>query len=164
MNKGNMVIWFLIVVVVVVALIFFSGKKGDNYSPKNEVGDVSQNTNMENTKQLEGVKVTILKEGNGVEAKVGDTVSMNYTGTLLDGTVFDSNVLPKFGHVEPFEFTLGQNNVIQGWEIGVLGMKVGEKRKLEIKSDYAYGARGAGASIPPNADLNFEVELLVIKK
>jgi peptidylprolyl isomerase len=118
---------------------------------------------MQNTQQ-EGVQVTIIKEGSGDVAKSGDTVDMNYTGKLADGTVFDSNVDPKFGHVEPFSFTIGAGEVIQGWEVGVAGMKVGEKRTLIIAPEFAYGATGAGGVIPPNATISFEVELLGIKK
>ncbi|MCC6323873.1 FKBP-type peptidyl-prolyl cis-trans isomerase [Candidatus Nomurabacteria bacterium] len=97
-------------------------------------------------------------------AKNGDILSMNYTGRLTNGTVFDSNVDPKFGHVVPFEFRLGEGQVIRGWDEGLVGMKVGEKKTLNIPAEKAYGARGAGASIPPNSDLIFEVELLAIKK
>ena len=97
-------------------------------------------------------------------AKVGDVVSMNYTGTLEDGTVFDSNVDPKFGHVIPFEFTLGAGEVIPGWDKGIVGMKIGDKKSLVIPPEDAYGATGAGGVIPPNATLVFEVELLGIKK
>src|SRR3990167_2203091 len=96
-------------------------------------------------------------------AEAGNTVSVNYTGRLADGTVFDSNVDPKFGHVEPFEFTLGGGQVIKGWDVGIVGMKVGEKRNLAISPELAYGEAGAGAIIPPNATLNFEVELLSVK-
>ena len=95
--------------------------------------------------------------------KVGDVVSMNYTGTLEDGTVFDSNVDPKFGHVIPFEFTLGAGEVIPGWDKGIVGMKIGDKKSLVIPPEDAYGATGAGGVIPPNATLVFEVELLGIK-
>ena len=83
---------------------------------------------------------------------------MHYVGTLDDGTVFDSS----YNRGEPFEFILGSGRVIQGWDIGVLGMKVGEKRKLTIAPEFAYGSRAVG-SIPPNSRLTFEVELLEIK-
>ncbi|MFA6524611.1 MAG: FKBP-type peptidyl-prolyl cis-trans isomerase [Candidatus Paceibacterota bacterium] len=96
-------------------------------------------------------------------AKVGDVVSMNYTGTLADGTAFDSNVNPKFNHVEPFEFTLGAGQVIPGWDKGIVGMKVGEKKTLSIPPEDAYGASGIPGVIPANATLNFEVELVGIK-
>jgi len=105
-----------------------------------------------------GVKIEILKEGTGTEVKNGDTVYVHYTGMLVNGTKFDSSV----DRGIPFEFTLGAGQVIKGWDIGVKGMKVGEKRKLTIPSDLAYGSRGAGGAIPPNATLIFEVELLGI--
>lgn len=100
----------------------------------------------------------------GEEAKTGDTVAMNYTGRLEDGTVFDSNVDPKFQHVEPFVFTLGAGQVIAGWDKGIVGMKVGEKKTLTLAPADAYGASGVPGVIPPNATLIFEVELLAIKK
>jgi len=107
----------------------------------------------------QGVEIEILKEGAGAVAKNGDIVSVHYTGTLENGTKFDSSV----DRGVPFEFTLGAGQVIPGWDIGVEGMKVGEKRKLTIPSLLAYGERGAGGVIPPNAALIFEVELLGIK-
>lgn len=158
-----MIVWVLIVVVVIAILVFITIKTKGVKPENTNVSQVEQNTNMENTQQAEGVKVAILQEGAGEAAKSGDLVAMNYTGRLVDGTVFDSNVDPKFNHVEPFEFTLGAGQVIPGWDIGVSGMKAGEKRILEIAPDYAYGATGAGGVIPPNATLIFEVELLEIK-
>ncbi len=107
----------------------------------------------------QGVQIEILKEGAGAVAKNGDIVSVHYVGTLENGTKFDSSV----DRGVPFEFTLGAGQVIPGWEIGVEGMRVGEKRKLTIPSLLAYGERGAGSVIPPNAALIFEVELLGIK-
>lgn len=94
-------------------------------------------------------------------AKVGDFVAMNYTGTLQDGTVFDSNVDPKFNHVEPFVFKLGAGQVIAGWDEGIAGMKVGEKKTLVIPPEKAYGPNDYGP-IPGNSTLTFEVELLSI--
>ena len=97
-------------------------------------------------------------------AIAGDLVSVNYTGKLADGSVFDSNVDPKFGHVEPFQFTLGAGQVIPGWEKGILGMKVGEKKSLVISPEDAYGEFGVPGIIPGGATLYFDVELLAIKK
>ncbi len=98
--------------------------------------------------------------GKGAEAKTGDTVSVHYVGTLVDGKEFDASKK----HGKPFEFPLGQGHVIKGWDEGVVGMKVGGKRKLVIPPSKGYGDRGAPPVIPPNATLLFEVELLEIKK
>lgn len=107
----------------------------------------------------ESLKVEVLKQGTGVEAKSGDKVSVHYTGTLLDGTKFDSSL----DRNQPFSVTLGAGQVIKGWDLGLVGMKVGEKRKLTLAPDLAYGASGVPNSpIGPNATLVFEIELLKI--
>jgi FKBP-type peptidyl-prolyl cis-trans isomerase len=98
-------------------------------------------------------------EGSGEEAKAGDTVNVIYTGYLADGKVFDST---ERNGGTPFTFTLGEGRVIQGWEQGLLGMKVGGKRHLVIPADLAYGEAGSGTTIPPNSTLAFEVELVSI--
>ncbi len=103
------------------------------------------------------------KVGTGEAAVAGKSVSVNYTGTLTNGTVFDSNVVSSFGHVEPFTFTLGAGQVIPGWDKGVAGMKVGGKRKLIIPSSMAYGDSGVPGAIPGGATLVFEVELLKVQ-
>ncbi len=100
-----------------------------------------------------------VKVGKGKAAKRGDTVSVHYVGTLMDGTKFDSSR----DRNEPFEFTLGEGHVIKGWDEGVVGMKVGGIRELTIPPDLAYGARGAPPKIAPGATLKFEIELLEIK-
>ena len=102
------------------------------------------------------LKIETISNGTGDKAEVGMLVSVHYTGKLEDGTVFDSSI-PRG---QPFMFTLGQRQVIQGWEQGVLGMLVGEKRILTIPPELGYGAAGAGATIPPNATLVFDIELL----
>ncbi len=106
-----------------------------------------------------GLNIEDLAVGNGAEATSGKRVEVHYTGWLTNGTKFDSSV----DRGKPFTFQLGAGQVIQGWDRGVAGMKVGGKRKLTIPPDLGYGARGAGGVIPPNATLVFEVELLAVK-
>lgn len=106
-----------------------------------------------------GLKYVDLQEGQGAEAKSGQTVSVHYTGWLENGTKFDSSRDSN----RPFDFRLGAGQVIRGWDEGVAGMKIGGKRKLIIPADLGYGARGAGGVIPPNATLIFEVELLGVR-
>lgn len=96
-------------------------------------------------------------QGKGDGAQVGKSVSVHYTGKLKDGSVFDSSV----SRGVPFTFVLGRGQVIKGWDAGLQGMKVGEKRKLTIPPDLAYGSRGSG-KIPPNSTLNFDVEMIAI--
>ena len=108
------------------------------------------------TAQAEDLGIEILTKGDGATAQLGQRVTVHYEGRLLDGTMFDSSVQ----RGQPFEFTLGRGQVIKGWEVGVEGMAIGEKRKLTIPPEMGYGARGAGDKIPPNATLVFEVELL----
>jgi FKBP-type peptidyl-prolyl cis-trans isomerase FkpA len=107
----------------------------------------------------DGLKFTDDQIGTGTEASAGKTVSVHYTGWLLDGTKFDSSK----DRNQPFSFPLGRGQVIKGWDEGVAGMKVGGKRTLVIPPDLGYGARGAGGVIPPNATLKFEVELLDVR-
>ena len=125
----------------------------DNSSAGLSSGENKPNQNVQN------MKIETLQEGAGEPAKAGDTVTVNYVGTLENGTKFDSSI----DRGQPFEFTLGQNSVIQGWEQGVVGMKVGEKRRLTIPPGLAYGENGAGDIIPPNATLIFEIDMLGIK-
>lgn len=130
--------------------IDFSGKKIESAKtldkqPKFEVGDE--------------LRAEILREGTGGEAKNDDKATVHYIGVLEDGTKFDSSL----DRGQPFTFLLGVGQVIRGWDLGVVGMKVGEIRRLYIPSEFGYGERGAGDSIPPNANLIFEVELLGIE-
>ncbi len=109
-------------------------------------------------KKDSGLEYEILTEGKGDAAKKGDTVAVHYTGWLTDGTKFDSSV----DRGETFEFTVGAGMVIQGWDEGVAGMLVGEKRKLTLPPELGYGAYGAGGVIPGGATLIFDVELVAI--
>ncbi|MDX1624748.1 MAG: FKBP-type peptidyl-prolyl cis-trans isomerase [Gemmatimonadota bacterium] len=101
-----------------------------------------------------------LEEGGGETARAGDTVVVHYTGWLPDGTRFDSS----HDRGEPFRFRLGAGRVIPGWDQGVAGMRVGERRRLVIPPELGYGERGAGDVIPANATLVFEVELLEVER
>lgn len=112
------------------------------------------------TTMTDELKIEKTGEGTGDRVtKKGDTISVHYTGTLTDGTKFDSSV----DRGTPFSFTVGGGQVIAGWDQGLLDMKVGEKRRLTIPASLGYGARGAGNVIPPNATLIFDVELISIK-
>jgi len=124
-----------------------SGK--DTTASINDTGTMTTELKIEKTAEGTGDQVT----------KQGDTITVNYTGTLTDGTKFDSSLNP--GRT-PFSFTIGEGMVIKGWDQGLLDMKVGEKRKLTIPASLGYGASGQG-SILPNATLIFDVELLSIK-
>jgi FKBP-type peptidyl-prolyl cis-trans isomerase FkpA len=139
------------------------------------VGCNAQSTSTESTKEkpamTQNAKITELQKidtqvGTGREAEPGFNVTVHYTGWLYDaaaeggkGKKFDSSMDRK----QPFVFFLGQGQVIQGWDEGFAGMKIGGKRTLIIPSEMGYGARGAGGVIPPNADLIFDVELLDVK-
>ena len=100
-----------------------------------------------------------LTVGNGDEATPGNTVVVHYTGWLTNGSKFDSSK----DRNDPFSFRLGAGQVIRGWDQGVVGMKIGGKRKLTIPPELGYGSHGAGGVIPPNATLVFEVELLAVR-
>lgn len=118
-------------------------------------------TSSGNVQTLEGgLKIEDLKEGTGEEVKSGDTVSMHYRGIFENGEKFDSS----YDRGQAFQTQIGAGRVIEGWDKGVPGMKVGGKRKLIIPGSMAYGPQGIPGAIPPNATLIFEVELLDIVK
>jgi peptidylprolyl isomerase len=127
-------------------------------NPTSEAAPVNpaQDENLVTT--ASGLKYVDLIEGTGAQPQRGQTVSVHYTGTLENGTQFDSS----HDRGRPFQFRLGVGQVIQGWDEGISSMKVGGRRKLIIPANLAYGERGAGGVIPPNATLIFDVELLRI--
>ena len=132
-------------------------------STDNTAQEISKKMTTENTEKIittpSGLKYLDRVVGTGASPKTGQTVTVHYTGTLENGTQFDSSR----DRNQPFSFKIGVGQVIKGWDEGVLTMKVGGDRKLIIPSDLGYGARGAGGAIPPNATLIFDVELLGIK-
>ena len=139
--------------------------KEENKTTKEKPLEGKQLTQEKSNSQNEvttesGLKYVDLVSGDGSSPNSGDKVVVHYTGTLADGTKFDSSL----DRGTPFEFTIGVGQVIRGWDEGVMSMKIGGKRKLIIPSDLGYGDRGAGKLIPPGATLHFEVELLEVKE
>ncbi len=144
----------IVVIVGAVALLQASSK------PKVAQATSTPASQASSSGSSDKLQITDEKVGTGDEAVAGKSVSVSYTGTLSDGTVFDSTA--KDGG-KPFTFTLGAGQVIKGWDEGVVGMKVGGVRKLVIPPDLAYGSQGAGSTIPPNATLTFEITLLSVQ-
>lgn len=138
----------VIIILLIIALVFFLMTRPE---------EVSILAKQNSTKNMEELKIEVLQEGTGEVSKNGDELTVDYVGTLEDGTKFDSSI----DRGTPFSFILGQGRVIQGWEQGMLNMKVGEKRRLTIPYSLGYGENGYGP-IPPKATLIFEVELLKI--
>ena len=107
----------------------------------------------------DGIQITNIVEGEGTEIINHSKIQVHYIGKLQDGTKFDSS----YDRGQPFSFQIGLREVIKGWEIGLMGMKVGGKRTLIIPPELAYGDRGAGDLIPPNATLTFDIEIVAVK-
>lgn len=125
-----------------------------------EKEEISLETDSIRALEQDGLKIKVLKEGSGQQmVENNNKVTVHYVGKLINGRKFDSSI----DREKPFEFTVGQGEVIQGWEKGVLKMRIGEKRQLTIPAELGYGAMGAGRTVPPNATLIFEIELLSIK-
>jgi FKBP-type peptidyl-prolyl cis-trans isomerase FkpA len=139
---------------LLVTLGFMLAACGPSESPDARAARIAQ---MSESITSLGVDDTTV--GTGPEATPGRRVSVHYTGTLLDGTTFDSSR----DRGEPFTFRLGSGEVIPGWDEGVKGMRVGGLRQLTIPSSMAYGRRGSPPTIPPNAALQFDIELLKVE-
>ena len=159
-NESIAVVVSLVLVTGFIAfgvLGFFGSSSSSNLSLNNLNMDISNNGTpaAQPSSQLLTDDIIV---GTGTEAVAGKHVTVNYRGTLLDGKVFDSS----YDRGTPFDFDLGAGQVIQGWEQGIVGMKVGGKRKLVIPPTLAYGDRAIGP-IPANSTLIFEVELLDVK-
>jgi len=160
MNKTASIVLFVVIAVAVIwGGVWYSGKMSqEDQQAQSAVGSqaiATQQTIMNNLKITEDIV------GTGAAAQNGDTVSVLYSGSLDDGTVFDASSL--HGN-QPFSFTIGATgpgSVIQGWNLGVVGMKVGGKRELVIPAELGYGAQGNGP-VPPNATLHFTIQLLSV--
>lgn len=164
-NKATYIVLGVVALFVGVGVYFLSNKTSNNQvlattSPQDIIeATPSPIASGSATTKMEQLKIEDEKIGTGAEAVSGKKITVNYSGTLTDGTKFDSS----YDRGTPFSFTLGAGEVIQGWDKGFAGMKVGGKRKLTIPSSLGYGAQGAGGLIPPNATLIFEVELLKVE-
>lgn len=175
MNKTYLILCIVIILVV----IFLVRLRSPQVAQKMDTNDITEQTNTTSTqatsttatssKKVEeptsasSVQAKLIKEdlvvGTGREISLWSTAVVNYRGVLADGVQFDSS----YERGQPFSFVLGAGEVIKGWDQGVLGMKIGGKRKLVIPSSLAYGDRGVPGTIPPRATLTFEVVLVDIK-
>lgn len=156
-----------IVLLVMIAGILFFIFRNKNTDISNQTQDLNsqivstptpESNQASSSVQPTGLQIEDIKLGEGKEVKAGDTITMHYKGTLLNGTKFDNS----YDRGKPFETKIGVGEVIKGWDQGVIGMKVGGKRKLIIPPDLGYGIREIG-NIPANSTLVFELELLAIK-
>lgn len=163
-KKRNQNIAIVVSVLVVLAIAFYGFNVINKIQPTvgGAITETSKQTDTNSKlKQMININDSLQYEdvvvGTGAEAVAGKMITVNYTGKFMDGKVFDSSI----GRA-PFEFNLGAGQVIKGWDLGVVGMKVGGKRNLVIAPEMGYGARAVGP-IPANSTLVFEVELLGVK-
>lgn len=156
-NTVLVVVFVVLAVGIIFAGTWYSGKISEQSS--RSAAEVGAAAEAAQSKIMADLKVTDVRVGTGAEVKSGDTITVNYEGTLDDGTVFDSS----YKRNQPISFVVGVGKLIKGWDIGLIGMKVGGKRELVIPGALAYGDAGVPqAGIGPNATLHFSIELLSI--
>jgi len=171
-------IWIVVAIALIGGLVVIGNKKDTRDTPETPLSpqeatlvgpqepvptntyDVKAPLSKNKIILKDGMKIEITQEGSGTPIVSGQTAVMSYVGKLENGVVFDASKNHGDG---TFSFILGTNQVIQGWEKGVLGMKVGESRTLTIPGELAYGSNGIPGVIPPNATLIFDISLLIIK-
>jgi peptidylprolyl isomerase/FKBP-type peptidyl-prolyl cis-trans isomerase FkpA len=156
MKKGILLVLYVVLAAVIIGV---GSWYANNLTQSDQPSTQSQTTTQNQNNTMDGLVIKDEVVGTGTVAAAGDTVTVNYTGTLDDGTKFDSSLNP--GRT-PFSFVLGAQQVIKGWDEGVAGMKIGGTRDLTIPPALGYGAGGAGSVIPPNATLHFVVTLLSV--
>ncbi|MFT5281104.1 MAG: FKBP-type peptidyl-prolyl cis-trans isomerase [Flavobacteriaceae bacterium] len=156
--KKSIITSLLIIILVVVGIIVLVKTRNTNdVSTQKDIRSMIEPKEGD-MPQVEELKIEILEEGSGQEVAPGDKVSVHYTGMFINGDVFDSSI-PKGA---PFVFTAGAGQVIKGWDMGLIGMKIGEKRKLTVPYHLGYGEAGYGP-IPAKATLVFEIDLIEIQ-
>ncbi|MEI6316312.1 MAG: FKBP-type peptidyl-prolyl cis-trans isomerase [bacterium] len=176
MKKTILLLGVLVVALAVVGIIIYVRSRFETTETKSQINENVTETSATSASAVlptlvlnqsittaSGLQITKTTEGTGTAtATVGSSITVNYTGMFDNGKAFDSSTDKAFGHVAPLPLTLGVGQVIKGWDEGILGMKVGEKRHLVIPASLAYGPNGYGP-IPGNATLTFDVQLVSLK-
>ncbi len=158
-NRQIAVVGTIVLIAVLIVLFLFQSNKAPNFEANSPIDLNTSGQQSQSSPQVTELSGQDLVVGTGsAQVAAGDTILVHYIGSFMDGKKFDSS----YDRNQPLEVTVGAGRVIPGFDRGVVGMKVGGKRKLIIPSDLAYGAQGSGP-IPPNSPIQFEIELLEIK-